>query len=161
MKAIAIQHRQRIERLLGGNVYKDKNHPIFNFLFQYFHFNTRRLLSYSPGLGYDLSHEVDDYCLNVPELMQYTCKQPDGKVLLSPASTRLEPKKKQAMITTLTLLRNCYVKPPNFGCFGLHEWAMLYRYDDMSNLNNNNKAHQSLPLRLSRYHVFTSTHISE
>ena len=166
MKAIAMLHRQRIERLLGGNAYKDKHHPIYNFLFQYFHFSKRRLLSYSPGLGYDLSHEQDGYCRDVPELMQYTCKQPDGKLLLSPASTRLDPKKQQAMITTLTLLRNCHSKPPNFGCFGLHEWAMLYRHDDdnisssnnnnnnndnNNNNNNNNKGHQTLPLRLSRY----------
>ena len=161
MKAIAVLHKQRIERLLGGNAYKDKAHPIFNFLFQYFHFNRRRLLSYSPGLGYDLSNEVNGHCLDVPELMQYTCKQPDGKLMLSPSSKPLDPKKHQAMITTLTLLRNCHSKPPNFGCFGLHEWAMLYRYDDMSSTNNNsnNTVHQTLPLRLSRY-VYTLSHTS-
>jgi len=39
-------------------------------------------------------------------------------------------------------LRNTAERPPNFGCFGLHEWAMVYRQPAIR--------HQEVPLRLSR-----------
>lgn len=45
-----IHHHQRITKLLGHGLYKDRNHPIYNFLFEYFHFKPKILFQYSEGI---------------------------------------------------------------------------------------------------------------
>lgn len=41
----------------------------------------------------------------------------------------LDPRKRPLAEATLTLLRATAGRVGNFGCFGLHEWAMVYRAD--------------------------------
>jgi len=42
-----------------------------------------------------------------------------------------------------TLLETTQTRTPNFGCFGLHEWAMVYKTDNV-------RHRESAPLRLSQ-----------
>lgn len=41
--------KRRIMALTNGSVHHDKSDPIFNFLFEYYHFKPRTLLQWTPG----------------------------------------------------------------------------------------------------------------
>lgn len=179
----ATEYHRRVSNLLcrPSQTYKDKNHPIFNFLFTYFHFNEKRLYTYSPGVGVVFQREfaqtsgLSKYCVETDA---------DGLLRLAVGPAQFPVEKIAAMRTTLTLLRNCYNKPPLYSCFGLHEWAMLYSptsvpstvaiasrnsiTDDNSSISSNssrmsiskststnasNSRHQELPLRISQDEV--------
>jgi hypothetical protein len=47
----ATRHQQHMSTLLQNNLYKDKKHPIYNFLFTYVFLNPKILFQYSPGMG--------------------------------------------------------------------------------------------------------------
>lgn len=50
LTAAAIKHRQNMSILLQDDLYKDKKHPIYNFLFTYVFINPKILFQYSPGM---------------------------------------------------------------------------------------------------------------
>jgi hypothetical protein len=142
-RAVVQQHGDRIAHLLCDTLYKDKQHPIFNFMMQYFHVSMKRLFIYSPGIGVDVSDELD-YIHRHPELSKYLRLDGRQARLVPPPLT---PEKVVALRNTLTLLKNTASKAPMLSCYGLHEWAMLYRDD--GNSGGGVHAHQSLPLRVS------------
>ena len=45
--------------------------------------------------------------------------------------SQVEDKEKARLRWILELLRNTAAQSGNFGCFGLHEWAMVYRIDEV------------------------------
>src|SRR5699024_9369044 len=49
-------------------------------------------------------------------------------------------KRKRAARWILELLEKSLHKKPSFGCFGMHEWAMVYKADNIR--------HNHLPLRM-------------
>ena len=49
-RAAAAVHRERMLNLVDGTIDVDPMHPIFNFLFQYYSFDKKLLLKWSPGL---------------------------------------------------------------------------------------------------------------
>ena len=51
LSAAATDHNKRMKSLLQNNLYKDKKHPIYNFLFTYVFINPKILHQYSPGLN--------------------------------------------------------------------------------------------------------------
>jgi hypothetical protein len=62
---------------------------------------------------------------------------PEG-VTLDPA--RLPRERAESARWILTLLETTRDRPPRYGCFGLHEWAMVYRSEDIR--------HRQTPLRM-------------
>src|SRR5699024_5235791 len=48
--------------------------------------------------------------------------------------------RRQSAEWILTLLQNSLAKEPHFGCFGMHEWAMVYKAENLR--------HSQLPLRM-------------
>ena len=139
MARASIIHRERINHLLCGELHKDKAHPIFNFIHQYFHFSMKRLHIYSPGVGVNVLDELT-YIRRHPELARcLNVNERQARLVPPPFS----PGKLASLRTTLALLKNTANKAPLLSCFGLHEWAMLYDNEVPS-------AHQALPLRVSR-----------
>ncbi|GAB4013243.1 3-methyladenine DNA glycosylase [Nocardioides ultimimeridianus] len=65
-------------------------------------------------------HPIHDF------LFQYYAYRPAQLLRWQPPG-RLDPAKAPLARTTLTLLRATQAREGNFGCFGLHEWAMVYR----------------------------------
>ena len=51
----AINHKKKMNILLQNNLYKDKKHPIYNFLFTYVFINPKILFQYSPGVDTDIT----------------------------------------------------------------------------------------------------------
>jgi hypothetical protein len=90
-------------------------HPVHDFLFTYYSQRPAQLLRWHPGFGVRL--------LDAPEydgLKGYR----DGAVTTAHAASQ-----RVLVETLLRLLRATAGRAANFGCFGLHEWAMVYRAD--------------------------------
>lgn len=98
-----------------------QKHPVHDFLFTYYRFSPTKLKQWVPSFEEALSLEK-----TLPsEFSEYWFE-------LHNNTLRLNPQRLQHQ--TLSLVRfieelSCAIleKPPRFGCFGLHEWAMVYR----------------------------------
>jgi hypothetical protein len=78
-----------------------EKHPVEDFLFSYYSHRPARLRRWSPGAGV----ELDDW--------------PGDQPWLDPVPDRVR--------WIVELLQRTADRAPSFGCFGLHEWAMVYR----------------------------------
>jgi hypothetical protein len=104
---------------------------VLDFLFTYYSFRPARLEQWLPGPGVLLLDA--DELLDVPGYVR------DGR------GVRLDPGSLPARVSRTAgfahdLLVATAARPPRLGCFGLHEWAMVYRTDA--------PRHSHVPLRL-------------
>jgi hypothetical protein len=106
-------------------------HPVLDFLFTYYSHRPSRLLRWHPGPGVVLTGPAAREYLRWPAYRAV----PDG-VTLGP----LPESRKETVEFVQRLLTATANRTPWFGCFGLHEWAMVYRTDEVR--------HQGWPLRL-------------
>jgi len=140
-------HRERRSR--------GEKHPVYDFLFDYYHFTPGQLERWHPGLGRALAGEAAAAYL---EQGGYH-RTPEG-VAADPAW--LKPGRREAVRWIGSLLRGMAARPPAYGCFGLHEWAMVYRtpqvrhaawplrYDEARLA----QIVESLPIRCSHFDAF-------
>lgn len=111
-------------------------HPVEDFLFDYYRFRPGWLLRWHPGPDVVLAGEGAREFLRWPEYAEWA----DGVAL----NVAAFPSARRATLAWLEiLLRKTQEKPPQFACFGLHEWAMVYR------LAPGEIRHAGWPLRLS------------
>lgn len=97
-----------------------KMHPVYDFLFIYYRFAPAQLEYWHPGL--DTSLQSDEWLPGYNE-KSYSLK--DGTLYLDTA--KLDAKTRKRLQWSLDLCRSVRNRPPQFGCFGLHEWAMVYQ----------------------------------
>lgn len=71
-----------------------------------------------------IKHPVHDF------LFTYYAFRPAQLLRWTPGSTSLPEDRRVLVGTLLRLLRATAARPASFGCFGLHEWAMVYRADE-------------------------------
>ena len=122
-------------------------HPIYNFLHSYYRYSASSLYKYSPGLGVELAgaqRKMHGDVLN-EKFMMFT--PVGGEYDIS--TVAYAPKGRHGWIQLLRnyeILKEVSDRPPFFGCFGLHEWAMLYAQEGIS-MERHQKA---LPLRVSQ-----------
>lgn len=121
---------------------RGEKHPVYDFLFDYYAFRASWLRRWHPGVGVSLTGE------GVGSFLERTGyhETPHG-VAVDPA--RLSPQRRQSVEWLLELLRTMRSRPAFFGCFGLHEWAMVYRE------NQDSVRHRAWPLRFSPGEVAT------
>jgi hypothetical protein len=103
-------------------------HPVNDFLFTYCSYRPAQLLRWHPGFGVALE-DSSEY----EALRGYA----DGTV-----TAEFLADKRLLVETLLKLLRATASREANFGCFGLHEWAMVYQ------LTPEQVRHADWPLRL-------------
>ena len=106
-------------------------HPVLDFLFEYYSFSANKLLTFNLGFGKEMPKEwtSSDYRYKLNSQNQWSLNPEDF------------PKKRLRMVQwTLALLEAIDARPKAFGCYGLHEWAMVYRIDQVR--------HDQLNLRL-------------
>ncbi len=101
----------RLERRLRG-----LSHPVDDFLFDYYSWRPGQLARWHPGAGLLLTGDVAEF----RGLRGY--RVDDAGVRVDAAAVPVE-----ILQTTLRLLEATAARPPSFGCFGRHEWAMVYR----------------------------------
>lgn len=133
--AVASRTDAHTARRLSG-----EKHPVEDFLFTYYPFKPGQVAKWNPGVGVRLALDTpaDRECFD----RRWYRTDPTGSCaevdLESWRADRGDGARFIASLLDSTLHREA-----NFGCFGLHEWAMVYRFSDEE------RRHQQVPLRLS------------
>jgi len=113
-----------------------KKHPVHDFLFTYYPFSPRKLKQWIPSFEEELWIEGPEPFSRIPwfvreeNTVRLNCDRIQGSIL--PLASFIA-----------NLCDAVLEKTPRFGCFGLHEWAMVYR------LSTEELRHADYPLRLS------------
>jgi len=110
-------------------------HPVHDFLFQYYSYRPAHLRRWHPGIGRTLEAAGAEEFLAWPHYERI----PGG---ISVTTTRLKPERLTFLRWLIAMLAAVQSRPAFHGCAGLHEWAMVYRADDVR--------HPRWPLRLGR-----------
>jgi len=131
-----VRHEESVGKILDPYLKKrseQKKDPVLDFLFEYYKFRPSHLKRWSPGIGVVLEVENEEL---LPKISEFS---------ISGSTAWLNPdffpqKRERAVRWMLGLLENTDDSKPFYGCFGMHEWAMVYRADKVR--------HNQIPLRL-------------
>lgn len=127
-------HQHRADELLAAYRHPGEKHPVYDFLFNYYPVRPKHLRQWHPGVGVKLLGPVE-----APHASWRDYVVDDTGVALDiPA---FWARRGDSMEHIRTLMENSAANPSRFECFGLHEWAMLYKSED---------ARHDLPLRLGQ-----------
>ena len=116
-------HERRVLAWTGphqARAARGEKHPVHDFLFEYYRYRPSWLRRWHPGPDIILQGDSAREYLRWPEYHE----TPDG-IALNPAA--LELRRRGSLAWVLNLLRVTAERPPQFACYGLHEWAMVYR----------------------------------
>ena len=123
------------ERRVNG-----KSHPVDDFLFVYYRYSSGRLEQWHPGASVRL------HCpAGAPNHFSEKHYRTDGDVIFADPSL-LDDKSKRRLEWTVDLLRKTESRKGNFSCLGLHEWAMVYRGQEV-------RHERTTPLRLPQHEI--------
>ena len=130
------RHRERLapfaeERL--ARQFAHIKHPVNDFLFEYYTYRPAELLRWSPG---------PDALLEGAQPGDIAWREfvpCDGGLILPAAS--FPDHRLKFLQWAIGYLEGIAERPPSFHCFGMHEWAMVYRTPEIR--------HNATPLRLS------------
>lgn len=126
--ALTAEHRARASR--------GEKHPVWDFLFTYYSYAPAQLRRWHPGPGVELAGAAGDARAS---WRWYAAGSAPDSLIVDRAG--LEAEKAPLLRGVERILRSTAARPGRFGCFGLHEWAMVYRQDEHRH---------SVPLRLGR-----------
>lgn len=113
---------------------RGQKHPVYDFLFEYYPLRPSHLARWHPGLGNALADAASSKQAGWRDYLV----DPHGVVKADVAG--FVARRGQSFVFIRSLLEGSRLNPALFDCFGLHEWAMVYR---------GGKRHE-LPLRLSQ-----------
>ncbi len=132
-RALAAAHRDRAEAFLAphrSRAAAGQPHPVWDFLFTYYSLKPRQVVRWHPGFGVVLA--------DAPEYLSrsgYVAHPAGVTVSADYLATR-----RDTVAFIAGLLAATASRPAQLTCFGLHEWAMVYRSSDVR--------HAAVPLRL-------------
>jgi hypothetical protein len=137
-RALEEAHQQRVSRYADPYLARrsaGQKHPVEDFLFTYYTQKPGQLRRWHPGAGMVLTgadaaarsgwkhyRTLDDgelASLGLP---------PDGTAVTVDVAAFLDDRR-DAVDFAGIILRGTAARPAQFGCFGLHEWAMVYHQD--------------------------------
>jgi hypothetical protein len=101
-----------------------QKHPVHDFLFTYYSCSPKKLKQWVPSFEEILITNIETFT-EYPWLNHYWFKQEGNLLYLD--RDRLQDNVKGLAAFTATLCQNVLNRAPRFGCFGLHEWAMVYK----------------------------------
>lgn len=130
------RHRSELSALLDPYLERrsrQEKDPVLDFLFEYYPFRPSHLMRWSPGIGVKLQTKGST---TLPELSELEVDEMGA--YLNPAF--FPHKRISSLKWILGLLKESGDRKPLFGCFGMHEWAMVYRAGEVR--------HEQIPLRL-------------
>ena len=131
----ARQHARRANTWIAPHLERRRRgdkHPVLDFLFEYYPYSPGRLRTWHPGLGVVLEGDwapTSGASAYVSTSRGWTVQA--GTV----DAVRLS--------LAIRILEGTCNRPAQFSCFGMHEWAMVYRMDPAA------VRHRQQPLRLS------------
>ncbi|RYG65384.1 3-methyladenine DNA glycosylase [bacterium] len=126
------QHRERLEPFVGNHLARRsraEKHPVHDFLFEYYSFRPSQLSKWSPGVNVELEGGFSGF--------KVLTATPNGHAL---DLEKFPRHRLSGMLEILEILENTAARASFHGCFGLHEWAMVYRAPEIRHAS---------PLRLS------------
>jgi len=112
---------------------RGERHPVEDFLWDYYSCPPKALRTWQPGWGVVLTGDVSDFA----RLRGFTAA--DGRAMVDAA---LPDGRGDRVRWIRDLLQATRDRPARLGCFGLHEWAMVYRSP------SDQVRHAQVPLRL-------------
>ena len=110
-------HERRVDAWIGPHLARRRagvKHPVEDFMFTYYSYRPAQLRRWHPGAG----------------------------IILEGAETPAVTVKPERVAWIRTLLAATATRTPQLGCFGMHEWAMVYRQ------SQDEVRHNAWPLRL-------------
>ena len=122
-QSAAQAHRNRAEQWTQpyrSRRTKGKLHPVHDFLFIYYRFAPAQLEHW---------HPAPENCIETPRpIPDYSEKyySHSGRALYRDLK-KIDAKVRKRLQWSLDLCRAVEHRPAQFGCFGMHEWAMVYR----------------------------------
>jgi len=128
-------HHERVQPWVAPRLkraFRHERHPVEDFLFEYYSHRPAQLLRWHPGFGVTLSGPQATEYLTTKDYMQT-----ESGVTVGP----LPEKRREPTQWIANLLQTTSERAGFFGCFGIHEWAMVYRSPDIR--------YPDWPLRLS------------
>jgi hypothetical protein len=128
-------HEARVDAWVAGHRERAQvaaKHPVEDFLFTYYSFRPARLRRWHPGAGVVLGG-ARDYGPGYVDVA-------GGSTVDVPA---ILERRREGVARIRALLAGTWEKMGFFGCFGMHEWAMVYRQ------TQDEVRHNAWPLRLS------------
>lgn len=145
-------------------------HPIHDFLFVYYRYSPTKLQRWHPGIGFALEDAAVDDNAAVETLSEPTERRQHRSIdsncfaaetysvigsdsQLGPGRrsifcdpAKISASQRERMQWSRDMLANTALRPGNFGCFGLHEWAMVYRGSEVRHKH-------TAPLRLTQVEI--------
>lgn len=130
-------HRARVDALVGAHEARQARaiaHPVEDFLFTYYVYRPNQLRRWHPGVGVAIADPSAPH----RDWPFYTTR--DASIVVD---TRAVAQRRSHLVELVRrLMRSTLERPARFGCFGMHEWAMVYQ------LPPGRLRHDSWPLRL-------------
>lgn len=150
------RHAERVDRFVGPHVLRagrGEAHPVWDFLFSYYSLKPRQLRRWHPGYGVALAGASAARFL--------------GRGGYGPVGSAVTVTREHllARIDTIEfiadLLHATSSRPARLNCFGLHEWAMVYRTSDVRHevplrlgAEATDAVVDSMPLRCSHFDAY-------
>ncbi len=134
----AAAHAAAVERLAADRLARrveGRRHPVDDFLWEYYPFRPAQLARWHPGAGTALAGARERAGWRFYALR-------GGTAYLD--TERFAQERGRTVAFVRELLTATLSRPGRFGCFGLHEWAMVYRSGE------DELRHRGWPLRLRR-----------
>jgi hypothetical protein len=138
----AAAHTARVDRYLAPHLERRRasvKHPVFDFLFTYYSYRPAQLRRWHPGYGVVLADAEEYAGLKGYGVSRLAALAPQPAVKVADAYVASQRPLVDALHRLLTATAS---RTGNFGCFGLHEWAMVYRVAEDAT------RHADWPLRL-------------
>ncbi|GAB2917983.1 hypothetical protein GCM10027280_01260 [Micromonospora polyrhachis] len=130
-------HEQRMAGWLTPHLHRRRSgvkHPVEDFLFTYYSHRPAQLRRWHPGAGVTLR------AADPAEFGRDYLATPDGLTL---DTEGVRGRRADSITWIRSLLVATADRPAQYGCFGMHEWAMVYRQ------TQDEVRHNAWPLRLS------------
>lgn len=127
-RALAAAHAERADLLTAGRRERSRlgrKDPVEDFVYVYYGVRPAELRRWHPGAGVELADAGSD--ARAAWRWYTTGSDPDS---LTVDADALRREKSVLLDAVRRLLRATTGHPATFGCFGLHEWAMVYRQDE-------------------------------
>ena len=130
-------HRARLSPFIEAHRARrsrGEKHAVWDFLWEYYSFKPAQLLKWSPGFGVELqASDARASDARARGFQASDCADFAGKAWApTPGGIALDAERfplhrLDSAREILKLLRATAAREPFHGCFGLHEWAMVYR----------------------------------
>ncbi|GAA3967291.1 3-methyladenine DNA glycosylase [Gordonia caeni] len=154
-QASAQAHAARIDARIGPYLAerrRGRKHPVIDFLFTYYSARPVQVRRWHPGYGVALA-DADDYLTGKDYV-----RRDDGALTVSEELLR---RRRPLLGAIHELITATAARPARLSCFGLHEWAMVYRTPNPRHelplrlgAAGTDAVVEALPLRCTHYDAF-------